>query len=135
MQSIKQDRTARPGVREDVWCVKCKGQGHDKDHFLVFTNYLVGGGPMLLRLEAQVGPSVAPALWCVIFQIGGKHVTNNFHLLQKYTQNSEQLFCNSCRSVGNDEHTCRSYELMMDQTHTYRVQAKTRPLNQNVRMA
>jgi len=69
---------------------------------------------MLLRLEAQAGPSMAPALWCVICQIGGKHATNNYHILQKYTQNSHQLFCNFCRLVGHDQRTHRSYELMMD---------------------
>lgn len=43
---------------------------------------------MPLRLEAQEGPSVVPTLWCVICQIVGKQATDNFHLLQKYTQNS-----------------------------------------------
>jgi len=52
----------RPKAREEVWCIKCKGQGHDKDHCPVFTNYLQGGGMMSLRLEVQVGPSMAPTL-------------------------------------------------------------------------
>jgi len=80
---------------------------------------------MLSRPEAQVGPSVVPALWCVIYQIGGKNTTNNYHLLQKYTQMSQQLFYNFCRLVGHDECTCRSYELMMDQTPAHRVQTET----------
>lgn len=78
---------------------------------------------------------MATTLWCVIFQIRGKHATNNYHLLQKYTQTSQQLFCNFCRSVGHDAHTCRSYELIMDHTPTYRVQSKTRALNQNAGIA
>ena len=135
MQSLKQDMTAHLEVHEEVWCVKCKGQGHDNDHCPVFVNYLTWGGTMLLRPEAQAGTSVVPALWCTIFQIGGKHATNNCHLLQKYTQNSQQLLCNFCRSVGHDEHTCRSYELMMDRTPAYRVQAETRPLDQNAGVA
>ena len=57
MQSLKQDRGPRPEARDEVWCIKCKGQGHDKDHYLVFANYLAGGGPMPLRPEAHVGPS------------------------------------------------------------------------------
>ncbi len=80
---------------------------------------------MPLRPDAQVGPSVVPELWCMICQIGGKNATDNCHLLQKYTQMSHQLFCNFCRSVGHDERTCRSYELMMDQTPNDRVQTKT----------
>lgn len=58
-------------MREEVWWVKCKGQGHDKDHYPVFVNYLAGGGPMSLMPEAQVGTSMTPALWCAICQIGG----------------------------------------------------------------
>ena len=49
MQSLKQERTACPEGREEVWCVKCKGQGHDKDHCSVFVNYLTEGGLMPLR--------------------------------------------------------------------------------------
>ena len=120
-------------MREEVWCIKCKGQGHDKDHYLVFTNYLMGGEPFPLRPEAQVGPSAAQYLWCAICQIGGKHATDKCHLLQKYTKNSQQLFYNFCRSVGHDELTCRIYELMMDRTPTYRVQAEAQPLDQNAR--
>jgi len=89
MQSLKQDRTTHPRVREEVWCIKCKGQGHDKDHCPIFTNYLVGGGPIPLRQEAQAGLSMTPTLWCTIFQVGGKHATNNYHLLQKYMQTSQ----------------------------------------------
>ena len=89
---------------------------------------------MPLRPEAQAGPSVAPALWCAIYQVARKHATDNCHLLQKYTQTLQQLFCNFCRLVGQDKRTCRSYELMMDRTPTYRVQAETWPLDQNAGM-
>jgi len=135
MQILKQHRMAQPEVREEVWCIKCKGQVHDKDQCLAFANYLTGGGLMPLGPEAQAVPSVAPTLWCAIYQIAGKHATYNCHLLQKYTQNSQQLFCNFCRSVGHDECTCRSYELMMDRTPTYRVHAEMWPLDQNAGMA
>ena len=81
MQILKQDRTVQLDVREEVWCMKCKSQGHDKDHCLIFINYLAGGGPMPLRPEAQAGPSAMPTLWCAICQIAGKHATDNCHLL------------------------------------------------------
>lgn len=135
MQSLKQHRMVQPKVCKEVWCAKCKSQGHDKDHYLVFMNYLAWGGSMPLILEAQAGPSVVPTLWCAIFQIAEKHATDNCHLLQKYTQTLQQFFYNFCRLVGNDEHTFWSYELMMDRTPAYRVQAKTQPLDQNTRMA
>ena len=121
MKSLKQDRTIRQEVREEVWYIKCKAQGHDKHHYLVFVNYLVGGGLMLVRPEVKARPSAKPTLWCAICQIGGNHTTNNYHLLQKYTQNLQQLFYNFCRSIRHDECTCRSYELMMDRTPTYIV--------------
>ena len=66
MQSLKQDMTTRPEARKEVWCIKCKGQGHDKDYCPVFMNYLAGGGLMPLRPEAQVGLSTTPTLWCAI---------------------------------------------------------------------
>jgi len=90
---------------------------------------------MPLRPEAQTGTSMVPSLWCMICQIVGNHATNNCHLLQDYTQTSQQLFYNFYKSVGHDERTCRSYELMMDQTPTYIVQAKTKALDQNIGMA
>lgn len=131
MQSLKQDNITKTEACEEVWCIKCKGQGHDEDHCPVFVNYLVGGGSMPLRPKAQVEPSAAPTLWRLICKIGGKHTTNNYNLLQKYTQTSQWLFCNFCRLVGHDERTCRSYELMMDQTPTYRVQIEMQALDQN----
>ena len=82
MQSLKQDRTPRLEVHEEVWCIKCKGQGHDKDHYPVFANYLERGGPMSLRPEAQVGPIMVSSLWCAIYLIGGKHTMDNCHLLK-----------------------------------------------------
>jgi len=48
--------------REEVWCINCKGQGHDKEHCLVFANYVVVGGPIPLRPEVQARPSATPAL-------------------------------------------------------------------------
>lgn len=32
MQSLKQDRTVWEEAHEEIWCLKCKGQRHDKDH-------------------------------------------------------------------------------------------------------
>lgn len=71
---------------EEVWCLKCKSQGHDKDHCLVFANYVARGGPMPLSTESQAGPSTGPVLWCAIYQVARKHVTENCHLLQKFVQ-------------------------------------------------
>lgn len=81
MQILKQDRIVGLEVREEMWCLKCKGQGHDKDHYRVFVNYIIGVGLIPLKPEAQAGPSVGPPLWCAICQVAGKHTTDNCHLL------------------------------------------------------
>jgi len=52
---------------------------------------------MPLRPEVQEGPSATPNFSCLNCQIAEKHATDNCYLLQKYTQNSQQLFCNFCR--------------------------------------
>ncbi len=116
---------ARSEVCEEVWCLKCKSQGYDKDHFPVFANYVVGGGLVPLRPEAQAGPGAGPMLWCVIFQVVGKYVTDNCHLLQKFIQTPQQIFCNFCQSIGHNEHNCRFYELIMERTPTYQNKTKT----------
>jgi len=125
LQSLKKDRTARPKVREEVWFLKCKSQGHDNDHCPLFMNYVVGGGKMPLRLEDQVGPSTEPTLWCAIYQVVGEHETNNCHLLQKFVQTPQQVFYNFCKSVGHKECNCRSYELMMERIPAYQMLTKT----------
>lgn len=90
---------------------------------------------MPLRPEAQARPSAVHALWCAICQIARKHAIDSCHLFQKYTQTSQNVFYNFCRSVGHDKRTYRSYELMMDITPTYRVQAEMRIIDQNAGMA
>lgn len=108
LQSLKKEKISRLEVHEEVWCLKCKSQGNDKDHYPVFTNYIIGGGPMPLRQEATMGPSTGPTLWCTIYQVVGKHVTDNCHLLQKFVQPPQQLFCNFCKSMGYNERNCHS---------------------------
>ena len=33
-ESLKKQNVARPEVSEEVWCLKCRSEGHDKDHSL-----------------------------------------------------------------------------------------------------
>ena len=106
MKSLKQDKTIRLEVHEEICCLKCKCQGHDKDHCMVFVNYISGGGPMHLRLKVEAGSNAGPTLWCAICQVVGKHMTDNCHLLQKFVQTPQELFYNLCRSMGHDERNC-----------------------------
>lgn len=51
MQSLKKDRRARLEAHEEFWCLKCKGQGHDKDHCLVFQNICCSRGTNASKAE------------------------------------------------------------------------------------
>lgn len=43
LQSFKKEKEARLEMCKEAWCLKCKSQGHDKDHCHVFANYITGG--------------------------------------------------------------------------------------------
>lgn len=119
LHSLKTRKESQPKVRTDVQCIKCKDEGHDNNHYPVYHNYLIGGGLVPLKLDNTAGPSTGVLLWCDIFQITGKHTTDNCHLLQNFVQTPHKLFCTFCKSVGHDERNCQSYELMMERTPTY----------------
>lgn len=111
----------------EVQCLNCKGYGQEKDHCLIYQNYLIGGGLIPLKPKNTIRSSTGIVPWCTICQIIGKHSTDNYHLLHNFVQSPQQMFCNFYKFVAHDEQNCRSYELMMDKTLTYRVQAETRP--------
>lgn len=52
IQKLKQEQSTCSEVWEEVWCIKCRSQGHDKDHCLGSMNFVVTGGPTPLRPEA-----------------------------------------------------------------------------------
>ena len=102
-------------TREEVWCTKCKTEGHSKEHYPVFVEYLSSGEPNPLP-QAQ-GP------WCEIYRKNG-HKPQECYLLQKYVQTPKTLFCTCCKFVGHDENNCRAYELVMERTQdVYVVQS------------
>ena len=51
LQSLKKHKETKLEVHAEVWCLKCKSQRHDKDHCLVFANYIIGGGPIRINLS------------------------------------------------------------------------------------
>jgi len=84
MQKLKQEKARHPEAQEKVWCIKYRSQGYDKDHWVVFANYVATRELTPLRPKAQEGPSRTPFLWCAICQVGGKHKTDNSYLLPKF---------------------------------------------------
>jgi len=102
-KSLKIGKDSQPKVHAKVWCIKCKDKGHDKDHCLVYQNFLIGEGPIPLKPENIVGLSERVPLRCIIFQIDGKHANDHFHLLQKFVHTLQQFFFTLFKSVGNDE--------------------------------
>lgn len=73
---------------------------------------------------------MGPTLWCAIYQVAGENFTDNCHLLQKFVQTPQQLFCEFYKLVSHDECHCCSYELMMERMPTYQMQASTLPQDQ-----
>jgi hypothetical protein len=43
VEDMKKDKGKEK--REDIWCIKCKLEGHDKDHCSLFHEYLASGVP------------------------------------------------------------------------------------------
>jgi len=52
MHKLKQEQTPCSKFWEEVWCVRCKSKGHDKDHCLVLVNFVITRGPTLVQPEA-----------------------------------------------------------------------------------
>lgn len=71
LQSLKKGKESQLEVRAKVWCLKCKGHEHDKDHRHVYQNYLIVGGPIPMKPKIIVGPSIGEASWYAICQVTG----------------------------------------------------------------
>ena len=69
-------------VVQEIWCTKCKAQGHSKDNCPVFVEYLASGAPN--PLPQTHGP------WCELCRTRG-HRPQEFPLLQKYVQTPMNL--------------------------------------------
>jgi hypothetical protein len=90
---------------EQVWCTKCRIQGHHKDKFPTFTQYLEMGA---LNPLSRGG-------YCEICKKWGHHPTE-CTLLYKYQSTPRNLFCNFCKLVGHEEFFFRVFDLMRECT-------------------
>jgi hypothetical protein len=60
--------------REDIWCVRCRSEGHDKEHCPLFNEYLASGAPSSLKKVTLP--------WCEV--CGNKHCTGECYYMQRY---------------------------------------------------
>jgi hypothetical protein len=87
---------------EQVWCTKCRTEGHHKDKCPTLAQYLETGSPNICKKWGH-DPTECP-------------------LLQKYQSMLRNLFFNFCKSVGHAEKDCCAFDLMRECTSDmYRI--------------
>jgi hypothetical protein len=75
--------------REDIWCVRCRSKGHDKEHCPLFNDYLSFGAPRPLK---QV---TLP--WCKVCR--NKHCPGECYYMQNYVQTPTNLYYTFYKSI------------------------------------
>jgi hypothetical protein len=101
--------------REDIWCVKCRSKGHEKEHCPLFHEYFFGGA--LIPLKQVTLP------WCEVCR--NRHHPRQCNYMQKYVQKPKNLYCMFCKSIGHDDRDCRAYDLMHERSiNMYKVQGE-----------
>jgi hypothetical protein len=101
--------------REYIWCFKCRLEGHDKEHYPLFNEYVASGDLSPLK---QVTLS-----WCEVCK--NKHRPGECYYMQKYIQMPTNLYFTFCKSIGHDDRDCRAYDLMHERSRDiYKIQGK-----------
>jgi len=90
---------------EQLWFTKCRTEGHHKDEYPTFMQYLATGAPNPLPGGG----------YCDICKKCGHHPTE-FPLLHKYQSTPRNLFCNFCKSIGHKEKDCYAFDLTRERT-------------------
>ena len=103
LQSLKKGKE----VREEVWCTRCRTEGHPKEQCPIFEQYLASGVPNPLPQTC--------GLWCKICKQVG-HRPQDYHMVQKYTKTSKNIYCTFCSSIGHDDNHYRALDMMMERT-------------------
>jgi hypothetical protein len=120
VEDMKKDKGKEK--REDIWCIRCKSEGHDKEHCPLFHEYLASGAPNPLK------QAIVP--WCEVCRT--RHHPGECYYMQKYVQTPTNIYCTFCKSVGHDEKDCRAYDLMHERSRdTYRIQGEAQQEGNN----
>ena len=99
IQDIKKGKDKR----EEVWCIKCKEEGHHKDQCPSFQEYIATWAPN--PCNHGVGP------WCEICRTRG-HRLEECYLLHKYINTPKSLYCNFLKYVSHDESNFQANDLL-----------------------
>jgi hypothetical protein len=101
--------------REDIWCIRCNSEGHDKENCPLFHEYLASGA--LIPLKQVTLP------WCEVCR--NRHRLGECYYMKKYVQTPTNIYCTFCKYVGHDEKDCRAYDLLHERSRdTYRIQER-----------
>jgi hypothetical protein len=93
----------------------CRTEGHRKNEFPLFSQYIGVGMPNPLYLG---GP------WCDNHKTHGND-PYHFPLMKKYQTVLKSTFCNFCKSFRHEDKDCRTLEMMNERiADTYRVQVE-----------
>ena len=93
--------------REEVWCNRCRTEGHTKDHCSYFLNYLLSSAPNPL--------SYGGIPWHRICQVYG-HRHEDCGYMQKMVMKTMNLYCTFCQSIGHEDKDYHTYDLLHDRT-------------------
>jgi hypothetical protein len=88
VEDMKEDKGKEK--REDIWCIRCKSKGHDKEHCPLFNEYFPSGAPNPLK------QAIVP--WCEVCRT--RHRLGECYYIQKYVQTPTNIYCTFCKSVG-----------------------------------
>jgi hypothetical protein len=113
VEDMKKDKVK--DKREDIWCIRCKLEGHDKENYPLFHEYLAFGA---LRPLKQV---TLP--WCEVCR--NRHRPGECYYMQKYVQTPTNMYCMFCKSIGHDDRDCRAYDLKHERSRDiYKIQGE-----------
>jgi hypothetical protein len=101
--------------REEIWCIRCKSEGHDKEHCPLFNEYLASGA--LSPLKKVTLP------WCEVCR--NRNCLGECYYMQKYVHTPTNIYCAFCKSIRHDEKDYRTYDLLHERSRdTYIIQGE-----------
>jgi hypothetical protein len=101
--------------REDIWGVRCRSEGHDKEQCPLFHEYLASG------VSSPLKKFNLP--WCNVCI--NRHSPGECYYMQKYVEAPTNLYCTFYKSVGHDDRYCRDYDLMHERLRDiYKIQGE-----------